>query len=89
VGPDESALHGIEVPVNVRHDNTLARPYASYTSTDRVDVIITNPPFGGMEEDGTEKNFPTAYRTKVPRGRRRIGGSAKGAEHTSPAQRAG
>src|SRR5438046_1594031 len=44
--------------------NTLARPYASYTSTDRVDVIITNPPFGGMEEDGTEKNFPAAYRTK-------------------------
>jgi type I restriction enzyme M protein len=57
-------LHGIEVPVNVRHDNTLAKPYASYTSSDRVDVIITNPPFGGMEEDGTEKNFPTNYRTK-------------------------
>jgi type I restriction enzyme M protein len=57
-------LHGIEVPVNVRHDNTLARPYASCTSTDRVDVILTNPPFGGMEEDGTENNFPTSYRTK-------------------------
>ncbi len=57
-------LHGIEVPVNVRHDNTLAKPYASYTSSDRVDVIMTNPPFGGMEEDGTEKNFPAAYRTK-------------------------
>jgi len=39
-------LHGIEVPVNIRHDNTLAKPYASYTSSDRVDVIITNPPFG-------------------------------------------
>jgi type I restriction enzyme M protein len=57
-------LHGIEVPVNIRHDNTLARPYASYTSSDRVDVILTNPPFGGMEEDGTEKNFPTTVRTK-------------------------
>ncbi len=57
-------LHGIEVPVNIRHDNTLARPYASYTSNDRVDVILTNPPFGGMEEDGTEKNFPATYRTK-------------------------
>ena len=57
-------LHGIEVPVNIRHDNTLAKPYASYTSSDRVDVIMTNPPFGGMEEDGTEKNFPAAYRTK-------------------------
>jgi type I restriction enzyme M protein len=57
-------LHAIEVPVNIRHDNTLAKPYASYTSSDRVDVIITNPPFGGMEEDGTEKNFPATYRTK-------------------------
>jgi type I restriction enzyme M protein len=57
-------LHGIEVPVNIRHDNTLAKPYASYTSTDRVDVILTNPPFGGMEEDGTEKNFPGTFRTK-------------------------
>ena len=57
-------LHGIEVPVNIRHDNTLAKPYASYTSSDRVDVIMTNPPFGGMEEDGTVKNFPASYRTK-------------------------
>ncbi|MGO8836617.1 MAG: N-6 DNA methylase [Limisphaerales bacterium] len=57
-------LHGIEVPVNIRHDNTLAKPYAGYTSADRVDVILTNPPFGGMEEDGTEKNFPAVYRTK-------------------------
>jgi type I restriction enzyme M protein len=57
-------LHGIEVPVNIRHDNTLAKPYASYTSSDRVDVIITNPPFGGQEEDGTENNFPSTYRTR-------------------------
>ena len=57
-------LHAIEVPVNIRNDNTLAKPYASYTSSDRVQVIITNPPFGGMEEDGTEKNFPATYRTK-------------------------
>jgi type I restriction enzyme M protein len=57
-------LHGVEVPVNIRHDNTLAKPYASITSSDRVDVILTNPPFGGMEEDGTEKNFPASFRTK-------------------------
>lgn len=57
-------LHGIEVPVNIRHDNTLAKPYASISSSDRVDIILTNPPFGGMEEDGTEKNFPANFRTK-------------------------
>lgn len=57
-------LHGIEVPFNIRHDNTLSKPLISYTPKDRVDVIVTNPPFGGMEEDGIETNFPTAFRTR-------------------------
>ncbi|HEY9777214.1 MAG TPA: class I SAM-dependent DNA methyltransferase [Planktothrix sp.] len=57
-------LHGIDVPTNVRHDNTLARPLISYTPKERVDVVLTNPPFGGMEEDGIESNFPAAYRTR-------------------------
>ncbi|MCD4841005.1 MAG: SAM-dependent methyltransferase, partial [Methanosarcinales archaeon] len=48
----------------IRHDNTLARPLRDYGPKDRVDVIITNPPFGGMEEDGIEQSFPTAYRTR-------------------------
>lgn len=56
-------LHGVEVPTNVRHRNMLARSLANYTSQDRVDVILTNPPFGGMEEDGVEKGFG-AYKTK-------------------------
>src|SRR5690606_9707488 len=47
-------LHGIEVPDQIRHDNTLSRPLADYGKKDYVDVIITNPPFGGMEEDGIE-----------------------------------
>lgn len=50
-------LHGIEVPNQIRHDNALARPLTDYGPDDRVDVIVTNPPFGGMEEDGIEKNF--------------------------------
>lgn len=57
-------LHGIDIPVNIKHDNTLSRPLRDYTASDRVDVIITNPPFGGMEEDGIENNFPTAFRTR-------------------------
>ena len=51
-------LHGIEDPSFVRHDNTLARPYISYTQSDRVDIVLTNPPFGGREEDGIEFEFP-------------------------------
>jgi type I restriction enzyme M protein len=57
-------LHGIEVPSNIRHDNTLARPLISWGPKERVDVIVTNPPFGGMEEDGIETNFPAAFRTR-------------------------
>jgi type I restriction enzyme M protein len=57
-------LHGVEDPGFVRHDNTLARPYISYTASDRVDIVVTNPPFGGREEDGIESNFPAQYRTR-------------------------
>ncbi|NCC37140.1 MAG: SAM-dependent DNA methyltransferase, partial [Chloroflexia bacterium] len=57
-------LHGIEAPSFVRHDNTLARPYISWEQKDRVDIVLTNPPFGGREEDGIESNFPQHFRTK-------------------------
>jgi type I restriction enzyme M protein len=57
-------LHGIDVPEQIRHDNTLSRPLKDYGPKDRVDVVITNPPFGGMEEDGIEGNFPKKYQTR-------------------------
>ena len=57
-------LHGVEDASFVRHDNTLARPYVSYTNADRVDVIVTNPPFGATVQDGIESNFPQHFRTK-------------------------
>lgn len=56
-------LHGIEVP-NVKHDNTLKYPLTEYKRRDQVDVILTNPPFGGKEEDGIEKNFPSRFQTR-------------------------
>ena len=30
----------------------------------QVNIVLSNPPFGGIEEDGTEKNFPESFRTK-------------------------
>jgi type I restriction enzyme M protein len=57
-------LHRIENPSFVRHDNTLARPYISYGAADRVDIVLTNPPFGGREEDGIESNFPKHFQTR-------------------------
>jgi type I restriction enzyme M protein len=57
-------IHGIEVPSNVIDGNTLAKPLREYGKNDQVDVIVTNPPFGGIEEDGIENNFPAEFRTK-------------------------
>lgn len=57
-------LHGIDVPNQIRHDNTLRKPLKDYGKDDKVSVIITNPPFGGMEENGIERNFPPKYQTR-------------------------
>ena len=57
-------LHSIEEPSFLRHDNTLARPYISWGRDERVDIVLTNPPFGGREEDGIESNFPQHFRTR-------------------------
>ncbi len=57
-------LHGIDAPNGIRHGNTLSRDYADYSEEDCVPVIATNPPFGGMEEDGIENNFPAHLRTR-------------------------
>jgi len=57
-------LHDIEVP-DIVHGNALTRkPLTGYTAKDRVEVILTNPPFGGVEEPGVETNFPQKFRTK-------------------------
>ncbi|MDQ3272238.1 MAG: type I restriction-modification system subunit M [Pseudomonadota bacterium] len=57
-------LHGIAVPSQIVHGNTLARPLREYTSAERVDIVLTNPPFGGTEEPGIEQGFPADVRTK-------------------------
>ena len=57
-------LHNVEDPSFVRHDNTLARPYTSWGKDERVEVVLTNPPFGGQEEGGIESNFPQHFRTR-------------------------
>ena len=57
-------LHGITAPTNIRHENTLTRGPSAYGPNEQVDVVLTNPPFGGMEEDGIEQTFPPAFRTR-------------------------
>lgn len=55
-------LHGIEKP-NIKRDNSLRKPLYEITDKDRVDIVVTNPPFGGEEEKGIMSNFPEASRT--------------------------
>lgn len=53
--------HGIDVP-NITHDNTLRTPTSDYALKDKVDVIVTNPPFGGAEEKAIAQSVPLDLR---------------------------
>lgn len=53
--------HGIDVP-DIRHDNTLRTPITDYSAKDKVDVIVTNPPFGGAEEKAISQSVPLELR---------------------------
>lgn len=56
-------LHSITTP-NIRFGDSLERPLTEYTRKDRVDVILANPPFGGVVSNNNENNFPQTFRTK-------------------------
>ncbi len=57
-------LHGVETPQQIRRGDMLSKPLREYGPKDRVDVIVANPPFGGVVKAGTEANFPQEFRTK-------------------------
>ena len=55
-------LHGLEYP-QIDPLNALRFPLNEIGDKDRVDIILTNPPFGGEEEKGIQNNFPDDKRT--------------------------
>jgi type I restriction enzyme M protein len=55
-------LHRVGQP-NITRGNALARPITQIRKRDRVDVILTNPPFGGEEEKTIQSNFPADKQT--------------------------
>ena len=55
-------LHGVEYP-QIDPGNSLRFPLREIGDKDRVDVIMTNPPFGGEEEKGIQGNFPEDKKT--------------------------
>lgn len=51
-------LHGLDVP-QVYHSNTLLHDVLDYTESDKVDVILMNPPYGGSEKADVKNHFPS------------------------------
>jgi type I restriction enzyme M protein len=55
-------LHGLEFP-HIDYTNSLAVRIGEIGERERVDVILTNPPFGGEEERSILQNFPADKQT--------------------------
>jgi len=63
LGNTNLILHDINLP-NIQYGDSLSKPLTEYGQKDRVDVILANPPFGGVVSNNNENNFPQTYRTK-------------------------
>ncbi len=50
-------LHGVMVP-QVHRRNTLEEDIRHISPSERFDIILTNPPFGGTENTQIQRNFP-------------------------------
>ena len=55
-------LHGLDAP-QIDPGNSLRFKLSEIGEKERVDVILTNPPFGGEEEKGIQGNFPEDKQT--------------------------
>lgn len=57
-------LHGIDVPSQIEHKNTLGVGWNEWSANDKVDCLVTNPPFGGYEDDTVGGDYPADLRTR-------------------------
>lgn len=55
-------LHDIDNP-NIIHGNSLEKNVRDYNESDKYDIIIMNPPYGGSENDSVKNNFPADLRS--------------------------
>ena len=55
-------LHGLDAP-QIDPENALRFKLSEIGEKERVNVILTNPPFGGEEERGIQANFPEDRQT--------------------------
>ena len=55
-------IHDVDEP-NILHDNTLEKNVREYKESDKFDIILMNPPYGGSEKDSIKSNFPVELRS--------------------------
>jgi len=55
-------LHGLDFP-QIDPLNALRHKLTEIGERERVDIVVTNPPFGGEEEKGIQGNFPADRQT--------------------------
>lgn len=56
-------LHGVPDP-QIVHANALVRMLGEVGPASKVDLILTNPPFGGEEENSVAARFPQGYQAR-------------------------
>jgi len=55
-------LHDIDSP-KIYHGNSLERNVREYKTSDKFDIVLMNPPYGGTESEGVKINFPADLRS--------------------------
>jgi len=55
-------LHDIDSPT-IYHGNALDRNVREYRESEKFDVVLMNPPYGGTESEGVKMNFPPDLRS--------------------------
>lgn len=55
-------LNNVDLP-NIQYDNSLSHPVREFTQSDKFDIVVMNPPFGGSEDPSVKNNFPVEMRT--------------------------
>lgn len=55
-------LNGVKDP-KIQHGNSLTKNVSDFTETDKFDVILMNPPYGGSENASIQQNFPENMRS--------------------------
>ncbi len=55
-------IHDVDEP-KIYHMNSLEKNVREYRETDKFDIILMNPPYGGSEKDAVKNNFPAELRS--------------------------